>query len=469
MKNSESHVHIIGISGVGTSAIAVALNNAGYKVTGSDKGIYPPVSTYLDEAQIKYYVGWHPEKMIENGVPDIIISGGSGTSETNPEIMKAKELGKEVISYAEAVGKMLAKKRSIVCVGTWGKTTSSALLSFVMIKANLNPSYFFGGLSLSHQSGSLTDSDWSIFEGDEYQSSITDKQAKFFHYKPTDLLMTSISWDHADLYPTESEYVDCYRKLLKKIPNQGKIVSCLDNQMLETLLIEENKKHVTYGKDSRADYRYENIIHSKDGLTLDIVYKAKKYKIKSSMIGSYNSENIAGVFAMANEIGINPEIIIGSIAQFKGIKRRFERRLSGDITILDCLAPTAEKASSVLASAREIFHNKIIAVYEPNIGGRQKSSISMYKDAFKNADEVIIPRLTKLKVDSKQSAEEKALEGDELAHYISETHKKAYYIDNDDTLVEHLKNVTKKDDVIIFLGSHGFRGMIENAVRKFSQ
>ncbi len=201
-------LHVIGICGVATSAIAIAFHKRGVIVTGSDKGFFPPVSDELEKHGISFYAGWHPEKMFggedyENSI--IIVGTASGT--TNPEIIFAKEKNIPTFSYPEIIGKYFAKQRSIVCAGTWGKTSSTALLSYILEHGQLAPSYMFGGISLSHDSAAkITDSSWSVLEGDEYKSSPTDNRAKFFHYKATDLLLSAVSWDHADLYPTEQLY-----------------------------------------------------------------------------------------------------------------------------------------------------------------------------------------------------------------------------------------------------------------------
>ena len=218
------YIHIIGICGVATSALAVAFQERGVKVTGSDKGFYPPVSTYLSDFGIKYHAGWHPEKIEEYGRPDIIVAGGIGTSLSNPEVIYAKGKNIPLLSFAEALGKYVIKSNSVVAAGTWGKTTSSSLLSYILIKANMKPSYFTGGLSLSHATGAISDSDWSVVEGDEYQVAIYDKRPKFVFYKPTHLLLTSVSWDHADLYPTEEQYFEVFEKLVADVPNKGIIL-----------------------------------------------------------------------------------------------------------------------------------------------------------------------------------------------------------------------------------------------------
>jgi UDP-N-acetylmuramate: L-alanyl-gamma-D-glutamyl-meso-diaminopimelate ligase len=456
------HIHIIGICGVATSALAIAFHKKGWKVTGSDKGFYPPVSTHLSEAGVEYYAGWHPEKM---GTPDIVMIGGSGKSSVNPEMLYAEEKNIPIYSYPEIIEKYFLRKNTIVCAGTWGKTTTSILLSYILEQAELDPTYMFGGISLSQKDAAkLTDGDWSVLEGDEYTGSQTDNVAKFFHYHPTHLLLTSVSWDHADVYPTEQLYFDAFEKLIKEIPEDGIIVACTDDEGVQKII--DGRKIVSYGKKS-ADFIYHSISHTRTGLTFGIRYDDEEFKIETSILGRFNVENITAAFAMAYTIGIPPEIITSAIKKFQGIKRRLERRLEGDVTVLDCHAPTPEKAASVLESIREVFDIKIIAVYEPNIGGRQRASAYMYDDAFKNVDLLVIPRLTKLKVDADSS--DHPLEGAELTEVIKKTQPNTIYLEDDEKLISYLKENAKKGDVIAFLGSHGFRGMIEETVTSLRQ
>ncbi len=479
------HIHIVGICGVATSALAIAFHERGVRVTGSDKGFYPPVSTYLDEHHIKYHAGWHPEKIKEYGKPDIMIVGGIGTSLTNPEIIYAKENSIPFYPYAEILERYFIKKNSIVIAGTWGKTTSSSLLSFILIQASMNPSYFTGGLSLSHPTGVLTDADWSVVEGDEYQVAIYDKRPKFVYYHPTHLMLTAVSWDHADLYPTEKKYFEAFERLVKEVPGSGLLVICDDDlgirQVIEEAIGNTPKKlaerHiVSYGKTTNANYYYHDIKSTKKGLAFKITTKLKgkiqTYEIYTPMLGRFNAENITGCFAMAMNIGIPAEKIIGAIQDFKGIKRRFEKRLDGEIdsvskngiTVFDCHAPTPEKAYSILETLREVYDKKIVAIYEPNIGGRRRETASQYKGAFEMADMVIIPKLTKLKVADGDT--NLPMEGDELVDIISKTHTNTKYKDNDDGVVSFAVSHVERGDVIVFMGSHGFRGMIEAVVEE---
>lgn len=466
IQTAKKHIHIVGICGVATSAIAIAFHDIGWKVTGSDKGFFPPVSTELESNEISFYAGWHPENI---GTPDFIMTGGSGTSTSNPEVIYAKEKNIPVYTYPEVINKYFIKNNSIVTVGTWGKTTTSALLSFILIKAGLNPSYFTGGLSLSHKTGAVTDGEWSVVEGDEYQVSISDKRPKFVYYSPTHLLITSLSWDHADLYPTEESYYKVFRDLVASVPASGLIIANNDRENVVEL-VKNSPKVVFYGAkkvDSNAQYAYDSVEQTENGLDFIIHFMDKEYRIHSPLIGKFQAENITGCFAMAHQIGIPPEKIIKSINDFLGLKRRLEKRYQGKITVIDDIAHSPEKAVSILKNLREIYKGKIYTVFEPNIGGRQSESAKKYDDAFAQSDIVIIPRLTKLKV----SEDEKrpAMEGEELANIISKTQQNVLYIENDSEVVSYLTDKTKDNDVIVFLGSHGFRGMIEEVITSLRQ
>jgi UDP-N-acetylmuramate: L-alanyl-gamma-D-glutamyl-meso-diaminopimelate ligase len=460
-------VHFIGICGVAMSAVAAALWEKGYKVTGSDAGFFPPVSTSLTNLGIPYYSGWHPEKMIEGGAPDFVIVGNAVATK-NPELLYVQEHKIPFMSYPEAVGEYLIKPHSIVVAGTYGKSTSSAMLSHILRHAGLKPSYMIGGVTQDGTpSASLGEGDWSVVEGDEYTTAKWDQRPKFAHYKPTHLLVSAVKWDHADVYPTEKSFFDAFSTLFKALPKDGRIVACMDYETLPKLLAKAKREYITYGKSEKADYRYEKLITSPEGMEFDIVYHGKTYHVKSPLIGGYNAENITGCFAMAREIGISPSDITDAIKDFRGMKRRLEKRYENKITVIDDIAHSPEKAKSVLATLRSVYPGLIIAVYEPNTGNRTPQSKPAYKDAFKDADTVVIPRLSKLKIDS--SSPEKTFNGEELAEIISDSNKDVHYLDNDEELTVFLTTGRSEGDVIAFLGSHGFRGMIEDTIKKIAQ
>ena len=457
------HIHFIGICGVAMSALAIAFAKKGYVVTGSDAGFYPPVSTNLLKNKISFYPGWHPEKMIYQGTPDLVIVGNVAGS-NNPEWLFVQENQIPYLSYPEAIAEYFLGENSLVCAGTYGKTTSSTLLAWILKNANFDPSYMFGGVAVNDlDSAAISDArKYSVLEGDEYKTSSWDNRPKFALYAPTHLLLTSVSWDHADVYPTEQSYFDAFKTLVASIPASGLLVACSEGKNMDKVLSENSCRVVMYGKSDNADYVYKNETQTANGLSFDIFTGNETYHVTTPILGEYNVENMVGCFALAKEIGIAPHIILESFASFKGLKRRLEKRLEGDITVIDDIAHSPAKAQSLLATLQKIYTGKIIAVFEPNTGNRQKEAIPQYEQAFAAADMVIIPRLTKLKVDPRDP--NKHLDGQELSQIISQSHPDVKYIDDDKELVKFLVQNAKKGSCIAFLGSHGFRGMIEETV-----
>ncbi len=467
-------IHFIGICGVAMSALAIAFHKEGWEVSGSDVGFFPPISDYLKDNNILFYPGWHPEKMTANGDPDIVVVGnvaGSG----NAEFIYARKNNLNCKSYPEVIAEYIVQKNSLVCAGTYGKTSTTALLTFILKNAGINPSYMFGGLSLNLPVSAKIKSDlpgvalakpgWSVLEGDEYKTARWDSRPKFRLYSPTHLLLTSVSWDHADIYPTEETYLQAFKDLVGMIPSDGLIVACLDDAKIKGVLTGNinGAKEITYGKDSAADYSFSQVEQTADGIYFIIKHAGVEYKINAPVLGEHMAENICGAFAVAKEISMEEKTVLSAISAFKGIKRRLEKRGELKITIYDDLGHSPAKAAATLKTLRAIYpNNKIIAIFEPNTGNRKSQSIPGYAKVFADADEVIIPTLTKIKIDPKDI--DQPFDGKKLAEIIFETQPQTVYIENDDKLIEYVKSNTKKEDVVVFLGSHGFRGMIERLV-----
>ncbi|MFA7315128.1 MAG: Mur ligase family protein [Candidatus Magasanikbacteria bacterium] len=462
----KKHIHFIGICGVAMSALAIAFHKKNYKVTGSDKGFFPPVSTYLKNAGIKYYPGWHVDKMTKDGDPDLVIVGNVAGS-NNPEWIYVQEKKLDYKSYPEAIAEFFVKENSIVCAGTYGKTTSTSLLAWILQENNFDPSYMFGGISLNDMpAAKLTDSKYSILEGDEYKSARWDDGAKFFHYSPTHLLLTSVVWDHADVYPTEQSYFQAFEKLLTNLPKSGLLV--VSESVAKNIIVFAKCQTITYGKNENNDYQYQNVEVNKNGLKFEIKNENKIYQINSPLLGDYLADDMTAAFAMAKQIGLNTDKIIEALSTYKNVKRRLEKKLDTDkdIVVIDDIAHSPQKASSVLQTLKKIYNDgRIIAVFEPNTGNRQKAAIAGYDNKFIDADLVIIPKLTLIK---QAPNEDPTIEGEELTEIIGKTQPNVIYIDDDKKLVDYIIKNTSQNDVVAFLGSHGFRNMIEAVVSRIS-
>ncbi len=450
------HIHFIGICGVGMSALAILWQKKGWKVTGSDVGFYPPVSTHLTEHKISYYPGWHRDKM---GTPDLVVVGNVAGS-SNPELQYVLANNITHVSYPELIAQNLIRENSIVCAGTYGKTTTTAMLAFVLKEANLDPAYMFGGISASLDlSADDLGGEYSVIEGDEYKTSRDDMRAKFFSYRPTHLLLTGIKWDHADVYPTEESYLEAFKKLIASVPETGLIVANIDEDNIRKIISVAKAPVVTYG-GTKSNYMYDDISQNQDGVFFTIENFGEAYNLSSPMLGDFTAKNICGVFIMAKELGIEPDRIIASIKNFQGIKRRLEKRGTNGkgADVYDDIAHSPAKAQAILNNLKKIYPGKIFAVFEPNTGNRQSEAFPEYDNHFSSAHEVIIPRLTTVKTPG-------SVEGDGLTEIISKTHNNARYIENDTDLVNYLRTTPDVGDAIVFMGSHSFRGMIEEVIK----
>ncbi len=456
------HTHFIGICGVGMSALAIALHKNGHTVTGSDVGFYPPVSTHLKDAGVNYYPGWHPEKM---GTPDLVVVGNVAGS-TNPEWLYVQEKKLPYVSYPELIAKYLIAPHSIVCAGTFGKTSTATIMSWILEKSGMHPNYMFGGLcsDTTFPSAQISDTaTWSVVEGDEYKTSRWDNGPKFNHYKPTHLLLTATVWDHMDVYPTEAAYIEVFQKLVASVPADGLIVA--STRVPESIISHAQCRVVRYG-ETGAEYTYSDIVGTKDGISFSLHTPTDTIELRSTLIGTYMADNIAACATLALEIGLTLEQIQSSITSFPGIARRLQKRFEGDITIFDDIAHSPTKAASSLKTLRELYSGKIIAVYEPNTGNRKEEAVPQYADAFANADTVIIPKLTAVKIAADDMSP--PFDGVRLTEVIAQTHSGVRYIEDDTQVVETILSETNTGDCVVFLGSHGFRGMIDELVSHLS-
>src|SRR3989344_498240 len=467
------HLHFIGICGVGMSALATLFKKKGWVVTGSDVGFYPPVSTNLEKHGVDFYPGWHPERVLHNfnqkikvSPDDYLVVVGNVAGSENAEWKYVVDNNLPHVSYPELIARYLVKENSIVCAGTYGKTSSTALLAWILKNAGYDPAYMFGGISknLELSANNPDDTKWSVLEGDEYKTARWDRRPKFLSYSPTHLLLTAIVWEHVDIYKTEKDYFTVFQKLLSLVPKDGLTVACLDNENVQKLLKHKppQSKVITYGRSATTDYCYLNIQQTKEWLSLDIVHRGELHRLALPIIGEYMAENVCGAFALAHEIGVPYEKIISALRQFTGLKRRLEKRgaING-ARVFDDIAHSPAKAKSALAALRKIYSKNIYAVFEPNTGNREPKAAPFYDQAFNDASEVVIPRLTKLK--TKQ--DNPSLEGNDLEKIIKKTKPEVKYLPDDKKLIDYLKNKTQPGDAVVFLGSHGFRGMIEELLK----
>lgn len=473
-------VHIIGICGVVTSGLAVMFKYEGSKVTGSDKGFFPPISKYLEKYDIPIGIGYKQNRLTDEdgNHPDLVIVQGL-KSDKNSEYNEARKLGLIIKTFPEILSEYVITNESVVVAGTYGKTTISAVLVDVLKNANIDISYMYGGLNVDMDQTIMAkkaDTRFSIVEGDEYMTSLDDNTSKFFYYKTKYLILHSCQWEHPDMFPTEELYINNFRKYIQNIPVDGIIIANANDKNVVDIVKNADCKVIYYSANKSNAFTLPDWYLEKSSKPLPTFIKFKDdpsnleiIPYERKIIGEFNEENFLAASVMAHELGIRKEYIQNTISDFKGIKRRLEIKIQDKkYMIIDDFGSSPPKAQGCLQALRDDYpKSKIIAIFEPNTGNRTLASIPTYQDAFKLADEVIFPRFTKL-----PNVETKRFNAEELIEYLKQYYNNITYVGDDDVLVNLLvKEIELGEDthkVIVFMGSHGFRGMIEKLNTYFS-
>ena len=341
-----SHIHLIAICGVGMASLAGLLQSRGYRVTGSDQNVYPPMSTYLQGVGIPILSGYRAAHLKPR--PDLVVIGNA-ISRNNPEADAVLSQAIPYISFPQALGLFLIQSRtSLVVAGTHGKTTTSALAAWVLARAGLDPGFFIGGVSLNFNSGWNPGSgDYVVLEGDEYDSAFFDKGPKFLHYRPHNVILTSVEFDHADIYRDLDHLKDAFRRLVELIPSSGCLIACNDYAAVREVVGAAHCRLLYYSDKTSADWTANNIAF-RDGKSLfEPFYRGvSDGVVELGMIGRHNVQNALAVYAMGRELGIDRDKLRDGLATFAGVKRRQEIKGNiGGVLVMDDFAhhPTAVK------------------------------------------------------------------------------------------------------------------------------
>lgn len=424
--------------------LAKSFKDLGWEVTGSDQEkVYPPVSTYLQNNNILYCKGYSAKNVPFEA--DLVVVGRSAllVDSSNPEYLKAKNLGLKTVSYPEVIGEFVVKENSIVIAGTYGKTTISALVAWILTCAKLNPSYMIGGIPLNLIDGvKITNTEWSVVEGDEIPSLFKTDPPKFMFYKPKYLLLTATKWDHPEIYKSEGQYKGAFIKLVELLPPDGLLVYAVDNV---------DKQVIGKAKCRKVSYSLDNPPVDNGNIF-----------IRTQLLGKPNLENIYGSFILCKELGIKEEVILKAIETFSGVKTRLEflGKVDGRYLYWD-FAQHPEKVKGSLTALKERYLNqRIICIYDPATTGlKYKESLNWFKKAFDDADLVIIAKVNYISDISKEDR----VTGPNLVKVFGRS-EKVVYMPINETIVRWVSENTKNEDVIVFMSSGGldFTELIEN-------
>lgn len=386
--------HFIGVGGVGMSATAMLLRDAGVVVTGSDEAVYPPISDVLRaeglEARTPYGAANIPA-----GVEAIIIGKNAKlVPETNAEVAEAFARGAPILSFADVLGMLAAQRTAIVAAGSFGKTTSVSLLAHCLIECGIDPSFMIGAAPLSPpRSARLGAGDLMLLEGDEYPSSNTDNRSKFLHYSPAHLLLTPLAHDHVNVFPTVESYLAPFSQLVDLVPSQGFVLAATSGELSARFLASLKRPVITYGV-SEGEWQARDIVWG-ERTQFTIVRDGRDVvRCETSQLGLHNIENMLGVAALTLTLGlVSPEGFGAAMASFKGIRRRLDRRSEKTrIPMFEGFGSSDEKTISAIAAMKQHFGDKrLIVVFEPHtFSWRNRATLHWYDNSFRGADKVFV-------------------------------------------------------------------------------
>ena len=447
------------------ASLAGMLQARGYRVTGSDEKVYPPMSTMLSSLGIPIMHGYKPENLA--ATPDCVIVGNA-IPRGNPELEET--LSRRIVyrSQAEVVKEEFIRgHRSLVIAGTHGKTTTTSLAAWVIDQAGLNPSFLVGGVVQNFGvSFRVTDSDYFIIEGDEYDTAYFDKGAKFMHYLPELAIVNNIEFDHADIYKDLDAVKLAFGRLMNLVPGNGKLIVGWDSPHVRDVVKSFGPRLCTnvetFGTCEDAKWQARDI-RFEQGMTHFDIFRAGKpwAKFQTPVIGEFNVRNCLAVIIAADAWGVDSKVIVEALRSFKSVRRRCEvRGEANGITIIDDFAHHPTAVRETLAALRMKYADRrLIAVFEP----RSRTSChatfqEAYVDAFAPADYVIVSRV----YDAQRAAEMGGvLDIEQLIGNISAQDKPAFAITDVDEIVEQLKIEVRPGDVVAIMSNGAFGGIHE--------
>ena len=450
------NIYLIAICGTGMAALAGLLKKAGHNVTGSDANIYPPMSTLLNDAGIKIFPGYKKEN-ISNDIDLIIV--GNAVSKTNEEVQAVLDAGISYTSFPAALSQFfLEGRKSLVVTGTHGKTTTTSLLSWVLESAQRKPGFMVGGwlrnFDTNHQ---VPVGDYFVTEGDEYDSSFFDKGPKFLHYRPDASILTSLEFDHADIFSDLYHIKQVFRDYIKLVKDIILVKS--DDENIRDVLPSASCRVESYGFDEKADWRIEDYRFEKGCGHFSLSFKNKKQAdFQLAMIGRHNVENAAAVAALCFSLGLTADEINVGFQSFKGIKRRQE--IVGEkngITIIDDFAHHPTAIDLTIDAVKEAYPGqRVWAVFEPRSAtSRRKVFEDSFPKSFLKADRVIFAGLFA----PEKIKDEERLDVQAVIASIQKMGGVADHIPQADDIVKFITTNAKSEDIILIMSSGGFDGI----------
>ncbi len=453
-------VHLVAICGTGMGALAGLLKEAGHEVQGSDRAFYPPMAERLQAWGIPTRQGFDPAHIDPD--TDLVIVGNVCRKD-NPEAQAALERGLKVMSFPQALSEFfIAGKTSVVLAGTHGKTTTAALLSYVLVEAGLDPSFLVGGIPLNFgKSFHLGRGGVFVVEGDEYDTAFFDKRPKFIHYRPKIVVLTAVEFDHADIYRDMEAYRAAFATLMALMPADGLLVACADDPEVMALASQAPCRVVSYGLGPGATWTAADIQPGEEVTRFSLIRQGHHVgTVTLPLAGLHNVVNTLGVLVAAEAVGVDVKRAARWLTGFTGVARRMQvRGLVDGVTVIDDFAHHPSKVRETVQAVRARYpRSHLLAVFEPRTNtSRRKIFQDAYAASFAGADEVVaVPPF-----DAEKIPEAERFDSAVLVTALRQQGQKAVLHGNADEVVADLSGRLAKGTVVLIMSNGAFDNIHE--------
>jgi UDP-N-acetylmuramate: L-alanyl-gamma-D-glutamyl-meso-diaminopimelate ligase len=458
------HIHLLGVGGSAMAPLAGMLKERGFRVTGSDAGVYPPASTLLSSLGIPWNDSFHESHLRPH--PDLVVVGNV-IARGNPELEYVLDEKIAFRSMPQILEEFFIPGRhSIVVTGTHGKTTTTAMLAWVFEVAGRRPDFLVGGVAENFgKSYGLGGGEEFILEGDEYETAFFDRGPKFFHYHPDDLIITSLEFDHADIYADLAEIELQFKRLVNLVPRRGQIVFWGDTEASGPALRRATERAFcrveTYGFGPANDWMAGDIEFVEDRTHFRIAHHGEEVaRVRLAASGRHNVLNSLAAVAVARGRGVSRESIEQALATFRNVRRRMD--IKGEergVLVVDDFAhhPTAIRLT--LEAARTRWPGRRLwAAFEPRSNSmRRKVFEGQLPEALSVADAVVLGPVHR----AQQLCDSERLSPEAVAESLRARGRRAAAFPSAENIAEHLAQEVRKGDVVLVMSNGSFDGLCE--------
>jgi UDP-N-acetylmuramate: L-alanyl-gamma-D-glutamyl-meso-diaminopimelate ligase len=442
------------------------LKDLGYEVTGSDQNVYPPISRFLEEKGIFVSKGFSGQNLLYG--PDLVVVGNAVTR-NNPEAEKLREIGLHFCSMPQAINHFVASgKETLLITGTHGKTTTAALCAWILQTAGSDPSFLIGGILNNFNSNyRLGTGAQMVIEGDEYDTAFFAKVPKFVYFRPSQAVLTSVEFDHADIYADKEHVVQVFRDFIEALPADSPLYVCDADKTIDSLTELKKGECMRYGTLPDSPWRLGNVEIEPPWTRFEISREGKLFgRFRTRIFGKHNLLNATAAVAMADRLGISTQSIAEALETFRGVKRRQEvRGEKRGIIVMDDFAHHPTAVRETIKAVKGFYRkNRLIAVFEPRThASMRKVFQDIYPQSFEQADLVLIRHPSMLH----KVPENDRFSSEKLVQDLRRGGKEAHFFPDTDSIIQYLLKEATTGDLILIMSNGGFDNIHERLLKAF--